>query len=107
LPRTVEEGDNGQTIEVAIGDTVEVRLPETASTGFRWHVVSSGDPVCAIAADTRVPPGSAKPGAPGVHQWRLEARKAGDGEFKLAYRRFWESGDAGREFTIRVRVVPK
>ena len=106
MPRTVQEGDNGQTIEVAIGDTLEITLPETASTGFRWQVVSSGDPVCAVAADTRAPPGTAKPGAPGAHQWQLEARSAGEGVFKAAYRRSWES-DAGREFSIRVRVVPK
>ena len=34
-------------------------------------------------------------------------RNAGEGEFKLAYRRPWDSGDAEREFTIRVRIVPK
>ena len=107
MPRTVTEADNGRTIEVAIGDTIEVHLPETASTGFRWHVASSGDPVCAIAEETRVPPGTAKPGAPGTHQWRLEARKAGEALFKLAYRRPWESGNAEREFTIRLRVVAK
>jgi len=105
--RTIEESDNGQIFEVAVGDTLEVHLPETATTGFRWHVVSSGDPVCAIAGETRVPPGTTKPGAPGAHQWRLEAHNAGEGEFKLAYRRPWGSGNAEREFTIRVRVAPK
>ena len=107
MPRTVTEADNGQTIEVAIGDTLDITLPETASTGFSWQVVSACDPTCAVAADTRTPPGTAKPGAPGAHHWRLEAKRAGEGEFKVAYRRPWESGSAEREFSIRVRVVPK
>jgi predicted secreted protein len=37
----------------------------------------------------------------------LQAKKAGECELKLAYRRPWEaSSDAAREFSIRIRVAP-
>jgi inhibitor of cysteine peptidase len=105
--RLIGEDNNGQTIELAAGDIVEVVLPETPSTGFRWQAASKIEPVYAIAVETTEPPSSTKPGAPGTHRWRLEAKKAGECELKLAYHRPWEStAAAAREFHIRIRVTP-
>jgi inhibitor of cysteine peptidase len=106
--RLLDESDNGQTIELAAGDTIEIVLPETRSTGFRWQTVTAPTPVCAITVETSEPPAAARPGAPGTHRWRLQAKQAGDCELKLAYRRPWEaSAHAAREFSIRIRVTSK
>ena len=106
--RIIGESQNGRTIELAPGEIAEIVLPETPSTGYRWQIAASVEPACAVAVETSEPPHSAKPGAPGTHRWRVEAKKAGACEFKVAYRRPWEaSSNAAREFSIRIRVAPQ
>jgi inhibitor of cysteine peptidase len=106
--RTIESNQSGQTITMAVGDTIMVRLPENASTGFRWTLLSSGEPACAIIDEQREPPAPATPGAGGRHAWQLQARAAGECDFKLAYRRPWEEGSApARQFDIHIRVTPQ
>ena len=105
--RNIDETQNGKTVEIAADEEIEIVLSETASTGFRWQATSIVGAACAIVADKSEPPESSKPGAPGLHRWRLQAKKAGECELKLAYRRPWEaSSDAAREFSIRIRVAP-
>ena len=41
------EADNGKTVEIAVGDSVELSLPENASTGYRWAIESVDNKVVA------------------------------------------------------------
>ena len=38
---TLTEASNGAAVEIRNGDAIEVMLPENATTGFRWQVVSA------------------------------------------------------------------
>jgi inhibitor of cysteine peptidase len=101
----IDENRNGETIAAAIGDAIEVRLAENATTGFRWKLISPCAPACAITGETRRPAATAAPGAGGEHHWQLQASAAGECEFKAEYRRHWEDATApAREFAIRIRV---
>jgi hypothetical protein len=44
--RVVSLDADGTTVEVAPGERLELRLPENASTGYRW-VLEPPDPRCA------------------------------------------------------------
>jgi inhibitor of cysteine peptidase len=101
----IDETRNGQKVDVSIGDTIEIRLEQNASTGFRWSVTASCDPICPIVEDDREAPAPAARGASGHHRWRLRAVQSGECDFVLAYRRPWESErPPAREFRIRIRV---
>jgi inhibitor of cysteine peptidase len=101
----IDESRNGETVEIPIRDMIEIRLPENASTGYRWGMSSPCEPILAIVSDQRQPPASSARGAAGEHRWQLQAIAVGECDLEFAYRRTWESGGSpGRSFKIRVRI---
>ena len=99
-----DESQNGGKIDLAVGDTLELRLPENPTTGFRWSLRSDGGPSCTMIQDDFTPPGT-RPGQGGVHTWRFRALRAGQGVIDLVCQRHWEQ-TAGREFKLQVEVKP-
>jgi inhibitor of cysteine peptidase len=100
----LDESSNGQVVEIPIGETIEIHLPENPTTGFRWRLTGDGSPACnLIRDDFRAPSGP--PGKGGIHAWTFEAMRAGNCDIELRYRRRWETrSDHERTFTIHVRV---
>jgi inhibitor of cysteine peptidase len=100
------EQDEGKTVDVHVGQTVIVSLPENASTGYRW-AIEHADPslVEAREAEPRYPSGAV--GAGGRAQWVFLAKIPGTTLITLKQLRPWE-GDAsivGR-FHVQLRVLP-
>ncbi len=94
--------DNGGTVSVARGDTVEIALPENAGTGYRWAL--SDLPEGVMLVDERRDLGDpALPGSGGCHVFRVRAGASGTVSAQL--RRPWQSGDAVQEFSVRVAVA--
>ena len=102
---TVTELDDGRTIEAKVGDTIELVLPENASTGYRWafdgldqHVVrpSEGEMIGKPA----------KVGSGGDMRWRLTAVAPATTEVRLKLRRRWE-GDRSIQKRFAVRLTIK
>jgi predicted secreted protein len=50
--KQITEDSNGTEIDLAAGETLEVRLEENRSTGFKWVLESAGGGACALAGDT-------------------------------------------------------
>jgi len=97
----LDESHSGQTLRAAVGETLELSLGEKPTTGHRWEVVSSGDPVCSLR-ETSFAPTSMRPGGGGVRRFAFDLEGAGEGEIVLVYRRAWEKGKGAREFRLRV-----
>ena len=85
----VDKSFDGQAIEMLLGDTLELRLPENPVTGFRWHLQTGGDPVLALVGDS-FGPGDGTPGQGGIHWWRFQVVQTGAAVLELSYRRKWE-----------------
>lgn len=104
--RTVTKAQSGSTVHVGPGDVVIVRLPENPTTGFRWGVEASGEPVLALAGDQFVPAHDAGVGAGGQHAYRFVANVAGTATLRLKSWRQWE-GEASvtERFTLTVEVA--
>jgi inhibitor of cysteine peptidase len=101
----IDESADGRTIDLPVGEEIEVRLPENPTTGYRWQVDSDGKPAVTLLDDQFDPPGGTH-GRAGSHGWRFEARQVGEGRIALASRRRWESGgQSGRTFAVSVRVA--
>jgi len=97
----VDETANGTEIRMKVGETLDVVLAETRTTGYRWNVASDGAPVCRLGHDRFEAP-SAVPGAPGRHTWTFTAVQVGAATIELAYARSFAGGEAARRFTLRV-----
>ena len=100
--KQVDESSNEKEIELSIGETLEVRLQENRTTGYRWVFESQGGPACPYFIDTFEP--GAGVGAPGTHRWEFRAEQAGKADIALSYRRPWEESEVSRRFTVHVRV---
>jgi inhibitor of cysteine peptidase len=101
----LNEGSNGQGIELSCGQRFEIRLPENPTTGFRWSIVSNGEPACIALDNAFEPPDVLTHGQEGTHYWRFEAAQAGKGTIELVYQRSWEHGrNPARRFTLNLRV---
>jgi predicted secreted protein len=103
----VTEAQNGQTLEVSPGEVIEIHLPETSSSGYRWHVPSSsgiGLNVARVKDDFEKGSTSAI-GGPGTRKLGFEMRNPGSGTIRLVNMRLWE-GTPAKEFTLHVHVKP-
>lgn len=99
----VDETSNGKEIELAVGETLEVRLPENRTTGFQWVLESSAKDVSSLVKD-EVEPGRLI-GEPGIHRWHFRTERAGSGRIELSYRRPWEEKEKPqRTFALDIRV---
>ena len=101
---TLGESDTGRTVEVQAGQSLTVRLPSNATTGFRWTVASERlvKQVGESTYDAPQEPGIV--GAGGTETFKFKADSPGSGELKLEYRRPWEKGVAA-EKTWSVTVI--
>src|SRR5712691_9424949 len=94
------EASNGRTLDVQIGDCIELELPDNPSTGYRWRVVSAGEPVCEKTAERFVADGS-RPGAPGLLRCEFRVLARGTARILLDSKRSWSSS-VERSFTLDV-----
>jgi inhibitor of cysteine peptidase len=102
--RHLGSGDSGSTIDLGVGEALELRLPETPTTGYRWQL----EPIEGLAVDiqdTFVPGGTAA-GAGGERVLVLTPLAPGRADVRLALRRSWEppSSATGR-FTVTIVVT--
>jgi inhibitor of cysteine peptidase len=98
-----DEQNNGQEVALISGAAFDLSLPERPTTGFRWRVDSTGEPVCRLTGDT-FDAATGAHGGGGVRVLNFETVEPGLGVIELAYRRTWETR-AARQFVLRVRVA--
>jgi inhibitor of cysteine peptidase len=101
----LSEADNDRTVDVHVGDTIRLTLPENATTGYRWAIDRHDDVVDVVADEPRYPAGAV--GSGGEVAFTLKAKKSGSGELALKNWRQWE-GDSSvtRRFRVRLNVQP-
>ncbi len=99
-----DEHSNRNEIELQVGEEFVIILHENPTTGFRWHPISNGEPVCALLDNSFEPIGST-PGNGGSHSWHFRAVKEGSSKIEYAYRRSWEQDRLqAQTFTLSVYV---
>ena len=104
----VDESFDGREVVLQVGETLEIRLAENASTGYRWSVPPKLKRKFdrTLREREQTVEGAGKPvGSPGVRYLYFEAIGTGTAELELHYRRPWESdAPPARRFRLRVRV---
>ena len=98
------ESDNGGELSVAVGDAIEIALPENPGTGYRWIVRAGGEPCLSLESERFERVGS-MPGRGGVHHWTFKTVAAGSAAIEMSYVRPWEKNvPPARSFTIKLRA---
>jgi len=98
-----DESYDGQTLRIAVGDSLHLELSENPTTGYHWQIVSPASEACVLQGDEFVPRGRTLPGQGGTHRWNFRTAKPGDCTLELVYRRGWER-DAPPARTYRLQV---
>jgi predicted secreted protein len=99
-----DDRSNGSKVELNAGDNFEINLHENPTTGFRWNLISKGEPVCKLI-DNSFNSGDGSPGKGGSHSWQFLAVKGGFGKIEFAYQRPWEQVKPhAQSFTLSVQV---
>ena len=98
------EADAGAPHAVAVGQSIELRLPENPSTGYRWTVAVAPAGAAAIDGDRYVAGGS-MPGAPGTRAFVVTMKAPADARLDAKLWRVWEGeGSAVREVTFALTI---
>ena len=99
------EADAGSTRQLKRGETVELRLKENPSTGYRW-TIDVEPPGAATIASSSQEPGAPGLGANGVHVFRIAAKGSGVVTLNARLSRSWEGEGVAEErksFILQVR----
>jgi inhibitor of cysteine peptidase len=86
------------------GGEVEVALPESPTTGYRWSLPDPPAGVAVVDAGWQPHGGPAEVGGGGIRRFRLRASAAGEHRLRFVLRREWEAS-ALREHEVRLTVA--
>lgn len=98
----------GSTLELRVGDVIELRLDGNASSGYRWSFVDTGEGVLVDTGERSISLGGREDrrvGSGSSETWRLRAARSGRQIAIFEYRRPWETEVAAtRTVSWDVRV---
>jgi inhibitor of cysteine peptidase len=100
----LSEEDAGSTVELRVGDTLEVVLDGNPTTGFLWETAAVDASVLKQLGEPEFEPDTALIGSGGKFTFRFEAAASGQTLLKLVYHRPWEK-DIPPEKTFEVNVT--
>jgi predicted secreted protein len=101
----LNETDSGKTVEIGVGDELEVVLPGAPTTGYIWEV-SSPDPNVLKPGKADFITGNKAVGSGGMEVIRFHAIAAGKSEVKLIFHRPFEHNIPPSK-TFEVTVIIK
>jgi inhibitor of cysteine peptidase len=101
----VDQHYAGQTVDLPVGQVMELRLAENPTTGYRWALVADGAPACLVVSDRFDHP-AGPPGRGGEHAWQIKGAAIGECEIAMQYRREFQPDAALQSFALHVRVTP-
>jgi inhibitor of cysteine peptidase len=103
---TLAQTDNDRTVDIRVGESVRISLPENATTGFRWAIDRFDEEfIEAVATEPHYPSNAI--GAGGEVSFIFRAKKTGTGEIVLKNWRHWEGEPSvTARFRVRLHVQP-
>ena len=98
----IEVRSSGGIVRASPADRIVVRVPENATTGYRWSITEVGETLEIVANDF-VLPAELIPGAGGERVVVVRPRRIGRGRVALRLQREWEPEPIDRfEFEVDV-----
>jgi inhibitor of cysteine peptidase len=103
----VDEKTNGGTVELLVGDQVEISLPGNATTGYVWTLDQVDKKILEPQGDPEYKVQGEGVGVGGKYIFRLKALAVGETSVEMEYRQPFGTGEIPPEkkFNILVRVA--
>lgn len=106
MSRTLSEKDTSSTVNMYVGETLEVVLEGNPSTGYRWEVASVDTAIMRQVGKTEFKPNRKARGSGGMITMRFKAIAGGKTSLKLIFHRPFEKNTPPVK-TFEVTVVVK
>ena len=104
--KQLTEADAGRSIELRVGDKLEITLPGNPTTGFQWEVSVGDITILQPSGEPKFEPSNSAVGSGGKITLRFEAVGTGQTGLKLIYHRPFEK-DVPSAQTFEVTVTVK
>lgn len=85
------DNDQGRTVELRIGESLEVELRANPTTGYAWDIASLDEEILKQVGETEFKQEREGRGVGGKIMMRFKARAAGETPLKLIYHRRFEN----------------
>ena len=106
VANAITEADNGATVEAHLGETLALRLPENATTGYRWAIEALNADLVEAREGQYISQSNAVGGG-GEATWTLHPKALGTSEIKLKlWRRFEGERSVQQHFGVTLRILP-
>jgi len=106
IMQTLTEADNERTVDLRVGESVRLTLPENATTGYRW-AIHGLDRDVVEEAGAEPQPSRGAIGSAGNVTFDFTAKKAGSSQIALKYWRHFEGdGSVVKRFGFRLNARP-
>jgi predicted secreted protein len=102
--KRLSEQDDGREIEIRVGESMELALPETSGTGYKWNFGARAEPILKLEEDAYSQT-AAGPGGNRMRRLRFTAVAPGEATLELSYGRSWERRAPARSFKLKLRAV--
>ena len=103
--KVVTDSDKGGTVEIKMGDTLEVRLNSNPTTGYAWYVLKQSTVLLKLASQSQTQPTQPGVGRPIVQIFKFAPKAKGTGVSLLHYVRSWENADPNEEqFSLHLTI---
>jgi predicted secreted protein len=102
----IDEQNAGETVEMNLGDTLEVALEGNITTGYNWVPTLQAPVLLEQVGEPEMTPESDQLGAPGKIVLQFKAVASGETILHLDYKQPWDDETAPEE-TFEVIVVVK
>lgn len=100
----IDQAQSGHSVDLPVGQVIELRLAENPTTGYRWVFTAKGDPTCVVVGD-RFEGSAGPPGAGGEHIWQIRGATLGECDIAMQHRRSFQPDTPTQSFTLHVRVT--
>ncbi len=87
----VDDSFNQKTIQLSVGDSIELQLEETPTTGYKWEIVQINTGQLEAIENTYSLDKEAGIGGGGVRTFRLHVLDKGNGQIVLENRQRWNN----------------
>lgn len=105
MPNTIDldSANNGVSLEITVGETINITLDSNITTGYKWNLVGEPDAkVLKLLSSQYVEPTTSNPpvvGAGGKEVWKFQTVGRGTTSLKLAYFRPFGPSQVAKEFS--------
>ena len=107
-PLTLTKDADGTSVQVEVGQSLEISLEANPTTGYSWEVKESGEPTLRPQGEpayVQAETGATLVGGGGTYTFTYVGAETGTATLELIYHRSWETDVAPLEtFTLEVTV---